>query len=114
MTRESLPQNTNPSQPALPYWRVRALLASARQDLGPDLGGFSAVDVVADNFSGSLPEIRRVLRSIGEMLPLTLDEYFSAAMWRVQSEYSDTAFAELLYVIDLKSIELSGRPLRGD
>ena len=46
--------------------RARAILQRARADLGADLGGGSAIDLLADNMAGSLDSLRALLVRIGE------------------------------------------------
>lgn len=45
---------------------ARKILANARRDLGSDLGGFSAVDLLLDNMSdlGSVDEARALLAEV--------------------------------------------------
>lgn len=48
---------------------ARPILAGARADLGYDLGGRSALDLLADNLPYSLDELRAALSSMGEREP---------------------------------------------
>lgn len=43
---------------------ARRILREARADLGDDLGGFSALDLLADNLPGTLPDLRAILERI--------------------------------------------------
>ena len=50
---------------------ARAVIRSARAALGPDLGGHSVLDLLADNAIGSLDELRAVLVRIGEAVDVS-------------------------------------------
>lgn len=51
--------------------RARTVLEAARRDLGPELGGYSATDLLLDRLPelASVEDARALLRSIGEPTP---------------------------------------------
>ena len=50
--------------------RARRILAAAREDLGHDLGGFSAVDLLLDqDVAHDVEDARELLAELGEARP---------------------------------------------
>ena len=45
---------------------ARAIIADAREALGQNLGGYSILDLLADNVTGSVDDLRAVMDRIGE------------------------------------------------
>ena len=45
---------------------ARAIIADSRAVLGHDLGGYSTLDLLADNMTGPLDDLRAIMDRIGE------------------------------------------------